>query len=116
MRDVCVGFRVGSGALTPEGPRPALPLDRAGRLDAGGDPLAWHELSAVDGMSLRRSRRLDVWMESHTVRMDAFFQDCATMPDGEWQPLHEYTLTAQADTETLTLQARCSRCRGCYRI
>jgi hypothetical protein len=106
MRDACIGFRAGSSALTPEGTaHPTLPLNRSGPLDAGEDALAWHDVPAVDGMSLRRSRRLDVWTEGHTVHVDAFFQDSAAMPDGGRQSLHEYTLTAEADTETCTLRA-----------
>lgn len=106
MRDVCIGFGPGSSALTPEGTaRPTLPPSRCEPLESGGDVLAWHDLPIADGASFRRARRLDVWTEGDTVHADAFFQDSVGLPDGGRQPVHEYTLTAEADAETFTLRA-----------
>ncbi len=105
VRDVCVGLRTGSTALREDGTaRLTRTPDECGDLTDGSDPQAWHELASTDGMSFRRSRRLDVWLDGDVVGIDGFFQDSATMPDGSRQSLHEYTLHAQADLETGTLR------------
>lgn len=104
MRDVCTGYQDGSSALNPDGTlrwqqsrHPAVEIDDA------GDDLAWHPRARPAEVSMRRARRIDVWLDRAELRVDAFFQDSSTLPGGGRQAIHEYTLTARADLETGTL-------------
>lgn len=94
---LCTGFQEGSSGLQPDGTsrRPTEAI-RVEEIDAGAEPAAWHELVAATGVAMRRSRRIDVWVEDDAIRVDAFFQDSTTMPDGSRAGLHEYTLTVAA--------------------
>jgi Protein of unknown function (DUF2889) len=99
MRDVCSGFRDGSGALTPEGAidhvsentPPSSPL-----VDAA-DPLGWHKLGDHPAIAMRRARRIDVWMEDGVLRFDTMFRDSCWSPAGEEEVLHEYEIVGSAD-------------------
>lgn len=107
MADVCTGYQSGSSALNADGTirwggqhrRPTVEIND---LD---DPLAWHGIDDHEGVSFRRARRLDVWADGDSIHIDGFYQDSAILPDGSRQAIHEYTLTARGDVETLTLQA-----------
>lgn len=101
MRDICSGFRTGSGALTPEGtidhvsdntPHP-LPL-----VDPD-DPLGWHELHPHPAIAMRRARRIDVWWEDEKLQIDAMFRDSVWDPEGLECVLHEYQMLGWADTD-----------------
>jgi hypothetical protein len=105
MRDVCTGYQDGSSALNPDGTlrwqqhrQPAVDIDDV------GDDLAWHQRARPAEVTMRRARRIDVWADGSVLHVDAFFQDSSTLPEGGRQAIHEYTLTAQADLETGTLQ------------
>jgi hypothetical protein len=94
----------GSSGLAPDGTsrwthrtQPVEPLD------AGDDLLAWHRLPAIRVLSMRRARRIDVWRSGAQIRVDAMFQDSSTRPEGGRIAVHEYTLTATADLESMTL-------------
>jgi hypothetical protein len=102
MIDVCTGYQQGSSALNPDG---TLRWQQQGRqpavdIDAVGDDLAWHRHARPDGVTMRRARRIDVWIAGPVIYVDAFFQDSSTLPEGGRQSIHEYTLTAEADLET----------------
>lgn len=106
MTDVCTGFMAGSSGLAPDGTsrwthrtRPVEPLG------AGVDVLGWHELQQISEISMRRARRIDVWRDGRVVRVDAMFQDSSTRPEGGRMAVHEYTLTAVADLDSMTLTA-----------
>ncbi|MEO5587869.1 MAG: DUF2889 domain-containing protein, partial [Novosphingobium sp.] len=59
----------------------------------------------VDGVSMRRARRIDVWRDAETgvIRIDSAFQDSAPRPAGGRAALHEYRLSATADPATMEL-------------
>ena len=102
MEGTCAGFTSGSSALAPDGTSQWTHRTRAVRLLADDpDPWAWHRLPPEPGeVSMRRMRRLDVWVEGGAVHVDAMFQDSATRPDGGRDAVHEYSLTAAADLAT----------------
>ncbi|WP_181782053.1 DUF2889 domain-containing protein, partial [Pseudonocardia pini] len=103
MEGVCTGFQPGSRALDEEG---FSVLDHRVRpveaLTAGPDPLAWHALPEVTGVSMRRSRRIDVHVADGAVVVDSFFQDSATTPANGRIAVHEYRLSARAEAGVLT--------------
>jgi hypothetical protein len=101
MTDVCTGYQHGSSALQPDGTlRWRQERQPAVDIDAVDDDLAWHRHSRPGGVTMRRARRIDVWVAGPVIGVDAFFQDSSTLPGGGRQSIHEYTLTAQADLET----------------
>jgi hypothetical protein len=104
MTGICTGFKPGSSSLAPDGTsrwthrtQPVEPIE------AGVDVLAWHEIQQISEISMRRARRIDVWIEDGEARVDAMFQDSSTRPEGGRIAVHEYTLTAAADLATMTL-------------
>ena len=74
-------------------------------IDAVTDDLGWHRHASPAGVTMRRARRIDVWVAGQVIYVDAFFQDSSSLPEGGRQAIHEYTLTAQADLETGTVRA-----------
>jgi hypothetical protein len=103
MEGVCIGFRPGSGALREIAQGP--PGDRArpvGPLVHPDDPQGWHALPEHTGASMRRARRIDVWLDGE-IQIDAAFQDSATDPQHGRVAVHEYRITASADLATGTL-------------
>ena len=106
MTDVCTGYQQGSSALEPDGTlRWRQDRQPAVDIDAVDDDLAWHAHPHPEGVTMRRARRIDVWADGPVLRLDAFFQDSSTLPEGGRQSIHEYTLTAAADRETGTVLA-----------
>jgi Protein of unknown function (DUF2889) len=106
MTDVCTGYQHGSSALNPDGTlRWQQGRQPAVAIDAGGDGLAWHRHADPAGVTMRRARRIDVWIAGPVIHVDAFFQDSSTLPEGGRQAIHEYTLTAEADVGTGALRA-----------
>src|SRR6266702_1803128 len=106
MTDVCTGYQHGSSALQPDGTlRWRQERQPAVDIDAVDDDLAWHRHSRPGGVTMRRARRIDVWVAGPVIHVDAFFQDSSTLPEGGRQSIHEYTLTAQADLETGAVRA-----------
>jgi fluoride ion exporter CrcB/FEX len=103
MEGVCIGFRTGSTALTADGE--AQPVDNTRAVAPLADPddaAGWHEFCEVDGVSMRRARRIDVWLDEH-VEIDAMFQDSATSPTGGRIAVHEYQVRARAHRDTFEL-------------
>jgi Protein of unknown function (DUF2889) len=101
MTDVCTGYQHGSSALQPDGTlRWSQDRQPAVDIDAVDDDLAWHRHARPGGVSMRRARRIDLWVAGPVLHVDAFFQDSSTLPEGGRQSIHEYTLTAQADLAT----------------
>jgi hypothetical protein len=101
MTDVCTGYQHGSSALQPDGTlRWSQDRQPAVDIDAVDDDLAWHRHARPGGVSMRRARRIDLWVAGPVLHVDAFFQDSSTLPTGGRQSIHEYTLTAQADLAT----------------
>lgn len=101
MVGICTGFMPGSSGLAPDGSSRWTHRTRAVRpLAEDPDPWAWHEVAEISEMSMRRMRRIDVWLEGELIRVDAMFQDSATTPDGGRVAVHEYGLTATAGLRT----------------
>lgn len=100
MAGVCIGFRPGSSALDLVrvenlwDERAIVPP-----LEHPDDPAGWHAFPALEGMEMRRARRIDVWREGGLVHIDAMFQDSAALPDGRRRGLHEYGIRATADAD-----------------
>ena len=106
MTDVCTGYQHGSSALNLDGTlRWRQERQPAVDIDAVTDDLGWHRHARPPGVTMRRARRIDVWVVGQVIHVDAFFQDSSSLPEGGRQAIHEYTLTAQADLETGTVRA-----------
>ena len=106
MTDVCTGYQHGSSALQPDGTlRWSQDRQPAVDIDTVDDDLAWHRHARPGNVTMRRARRIDVWMGGPVIHVDAFFQDSSTLPAGGRQSIHEYTLTAEADREMSTVRA-----------
>lgn len=102
MEGVCIGFRPGSRALDDRGfaiqsnaPVSALPNP--------DDPYSWHTLIQYREPSMRRARRIDVYLDGGEIHIDSAFQDSATDPDSYRVAVHEYSLYARADPDSLRL-------------
>jgi hypothetical protein len=64
------------------------------------DPLAWHELPPLPDTGMRRHRRLDLAL-GDAIEIDAFFRDAHVAPGGRATVVHEYTVAARVDPESL---------------
>jgi hypothetical protein len=103
MEGVCIGFRPGSTALTPDGePRPVDNTRKVAPLVDPADPIGWHEFSDRPGVAMRRARRIDTWLDGD-VYVDAMFQDTATVPSGGRVAVHEYQVHVRAAPDTFEL-------------
>jgi hypothetical protein len=103
---ICTGFQEGSSGLAPDGSsRWTQRTKVVDPIDSGDDDLGWHALLEIQEVSMRRARRIDVWIDEDTIHVDAFFQDSSTLPEGGRQAVHEYTLTAEADLPSRTVRA-----------
>jgi hypothetical protein len=71
-------------------------------LERADDPLGWHEVPAAPPRSTRRRRRIDVAF-GPTLEVDAMFRDSHFDDDGAESVVHEYTLRASIDAETLVV-------------
>ncbi|MCU1395527.1 MAG: hypothetical protein JWM34_3955 [Ilumatobacteraceae bacterium] len=110
MEGICIGFRPGSSALRPDGtPYDTHRVQPVGALVNVEDPHGWHALAELPPVSMRRARRIDVWVEAHVgeeiVVIDSAFQDSAGDPDHGRIAVHEYVLRATADRRSLTLRS-----------
>lgn len=105
MEGICIGFRPGSTALTPDGePRPVDNTRAVAPLADPADPVGWHEFRDRDGVATRRARRIDVWLDGD-VHVDAMFQDSTTVPSVGRVAVHEYEVHARAAADTFELLA-----------
>ena len=104
MVGICAGFRPGSSTLEHESaatvghnvvPVPTL-IDPE-------DPEGWHPLPPFPEVGMRRARRMDVWREGTTYRVDAHFRDSSTDPEVGEIAVHEYTLDVAVDVPTRTV-------------
>ena len=94
---ICSGFAPGSSGLEPGTDRSGTP---APDLRSREDPEGWHAFPVTDGVSMRRARRIDVWLDNVIV-VDSAFQDSATTPAGGRAVVHEYRLNLTADPTSL---------------
>jgi hypothetical protein len=103
MEGICIGFRPGSRALDEDfgsadvhKAAPVVPLAHP------EDPDGWHDLTVHSAVSMRRARRIDVWIDGEVI-IDAAFQDSASAPAGGRIAVHEYGLRVTAATDTLLI-------------
>jgi hypothetical protein len=105
---VCQGWKeggtvetslAGTGRVPVHPGLPAPPL-----LKVPGDPLAWHINEPPEPGSVRRLRRLDVWLDGDVI-VDAMFRDTHASAHGREQVIHEYLLRARADPVSLRILA-----------
>jgi hypothetical protein len=95
MEGICSGFAPGSSALIPDGHRQSAADVHS--LVHPDDPQGWHTLPPDEGVSMRRARRMDVWQNEGSIRVDAMFQDSATAPGDRREAVHEYHLAGVAE-------------------
>ena len=105
LRDLCAGW-IHDGtmleALDATGTFP-IPLGPpAPDLEAGDDPLAWHDAGPMARRSVRRVRRLDL-LDGEPLAVDLHFRDTQLGLEGPEDVLHEYTLQATIDPGSLTV-------------
>ena len=101
MEGICAGFQPGSSALNADGTNKGMGDTKpVPQINNDEDPWAWHELTAPQEPSHRRSRRIDLWLEDGVVHIETFFQDSYTTPDGHREAVHEYVVSATADPVT----------------
>jgi Protein of unknown function (DUF2889) len=100
---ICAGFAERSSGLEVTTDRSGTPTTELRNPD---DPEGWHRFTDQAGaVGMRRARRIDVRFHEHDkntlIVIDAAFQDSATTPDGGRAVVHEYSLSAIADAESL---------------
>ena len=104
VADICAGWQTGGTLLgNLENGRPPVLLGPAAPpvLD-DDDPDAWHTIPELPADSTRRARRIDVWCDD-VVHADVFFRDSVMAPGGDETVIHEYTVAATIDRETMTV-------------
>lgn len=105
---VCWGLKPGSSGLEFERSPLNTPNAEGGSLRNPIDPEGWHEFPELAGVSMRRARRIECWLEPapggrQVLRIEAAFQDSAPRPEGGRAALHEYVIRASADPASLEL-------------
>jgi hypothetical protein len=100
MEGVCIGFAPGSSALAQDIPHPGEYVQVITTLVHPAEPRGWHEFPDQPEMSMRRARRIDVWIEGDEIRVDSSFQDSSGDAELGRVAVHEYGLTATADLAT----------------
>jgi hypothetical protein len=105
MIGICAGFRPGAATLLPDGTHkggghnvvPVPPLTDP------DDAIGWHPLASMPEVAMRRARRMDVWREGDTYRIDAHFRDSCSDPELAEVAVHEYSIHATIDAAALVL-------------
>jgi hypothetical protein len=100
MEGICTGFQPGASSLNPDGSsRFTHDVRHVAPLPVAQDPDGWHRFDEFEEVSMRRARRIDVWLDD-VIRIDSMFQDSAKTPDGGRVAVHEYRLEATADPKS----------------
>jgi DUF2889 family protein len=100
LAGVCIGFRAGTTALGPGAP--PVNVCSVPPLPHPNDPEGWHDLVDLPPVSMRRARRLDVWINEF-IELESMFQDSMGEAGGGRVAVHEYCLRATVDPATRTL-------------
>jgi Protein of unknown function (DUF2889) len=100
MEGICIGFRPGSSALDERAGGLSHRVQPVAPLVHPDDPDGWHTLRELPAVSMRRARRIDVWLEGDLVVIDSSFQDSAGDDQHRRVAVHEYSLHATADRRT----------------
>jgi len=103
--DICSGWRSDGTMVVslrtkglmpvPIGPTPT-------DLIPAGDPLAWHDIEPLPPAAMRRRRLVEV-TAGDPLRVFAMFRDTHVDAGGSETVLHEYTVTASLDPQSLVL-------------
>lgn len=106
--DICAGWITGGTIMTEVAgtgiPPPFLGPAAPGLL-VPDDPLAWHPLDTLPPTGIRRARRIDVWLDGEAIAAEAFFRDSHVDGDSFEEVVHEYTVHASVDAQTLCFTA-----------
>jgi hypothetical protein len=100
MANICAGFAEGATLMVEFAERGRPPIVTgpvAPSVLNPTDPLAWHDLPALAPTAMRRHRRMDVTPST----VDIFFRDSYVGLDGVETVIHEYTIAAEMDGETV---------------
>lgn len=101
--DICAGWATGATILV-EGEELGYPPQVTGPPAPDlltGDRSAWHSVPGSGPHSMRRLRCIDVWPDGDRLEVEAFFRDSHIDGDGAEWVVHEYLLSATAETGTL---------------
>jgi hypothetical protein len=108
--DLCAGWRTGGTIMIDveagKGP-PLVTGPSALPVETSDDPHAWHTTAPLPPGSMRRRRRLDLH-RSDALHIDAMFRDSHVDAEGSETVVHEYTLRAEVDVETLEIRDICA--------
>jgi hypothetical protein len=101
--DLCAGWAADATMMSfirrdEDLPAPHGPLAPSLRSAHDGD--GWHEFGPLPPHSMRRHRRLDVWLDDGAVAAEGFFRDSHMSGEGVETVLHEYTVHAAFDPGT----------------
>lgn len=102
---VCWGLKPGNSGLSDEATRGEVGTADGGELRNPQDLLGWHAFPDIEGISMRRARRIDIVPDADAgvIRIDSAFQDSAPRPEGGRAALHEYCLSAVVDAASLEI-------------
>lgn len=107
MDDICTGFAVGGSAFKDDGTPDNVnqSFTEVGPLEHPDDAAGWHPMPFQEGPKKRRARRIDLWLEGGTIKVDAGFQDSGSNPAGGRTAIHEYRVYAEIDRDSSKLLA-----------
>lgn len=107
--DLCAGWQRGGVMeqnLDERGRPPVIMGPHALSIEEPTDEWAWHPLRTLPDDSMRRRRRIDVWLADDELHVDVFFRDSHMAPAGVETSVHEYTVRATVDPATMVV-TRC---------
>jgi Protein of unknown function (DUF2889) len=106
VADLCAGWQAGGTLLANivDGRPPTLLGPIALPVIEDDDPHAWHTTERLPDDSTRRARRIDVWRDD-LIHVDVFFRDSYMDRSVGETVVHEYTVEAAVDPETMTFVA-----------
>jgi hypothetical protein len=105
--DICAGWQSGGTLLAnlEDGRPPVLLGPDAPDVRDPDDPLGWIALDPLPAYATRRVRRLDVWRDDADVQVDVWFRDTCTDGQADETVVHEYTVAATVDPDTMVITA-----------
>lgn len=103
--DTCSGWRADGVMMTSVLAGDGVPVTVGPRVPDASlepDPLAWHHTPPLPANSMRRRRLVDV-ADTDPYRVTAWFRDSHVNSHGTETVLHEYTVRATVDRDSLVL-------------
>jgi hypothetical protein len=100
---ICTGFAEGNSVHTLGANRRPSSGAPTPDLRNPEDPEGWHAYAMQEGVGMRRARRIDISRDTRGIVIEAMFQDSGTRPEGGRGALHEYTISALADPDSLRI-------------